>query len=91
MGDEDEDQPENDLVWQKYFLRPLEASHGLKNFPSIYFLVNYVDCWARLGTSLVVQYFVVVSNDHYQTTVSFVDFWIIIDIKLLAIGYVTKK
>jgi hypothetical protein len=51
MGDEDEDQPENDLVWQKYFLRPLEASpethygaHGLQNFPSIYFLVNYVDC-----------------------------------------------
>jgi hypothetical protein len=26
MGDEDEDQPENDLVWQKYFLRPIEAS-----------------------------------------------------------------
>ena len=26
MGDEDENQPENDLVWQKYFLRPLEAS-----------------------------------------------------------------
>ncbi len=25
MGDEDEDQPENDLVWQKYFLRPLQA------------------------------------------------------------------
>ncbi len=25
MGDEDENQPENDLVWQKYFLRPLQA------------------------------------------------------------------
>jgi len=24
MGDEDEDQPENDLVWQRYFLKPLE-------------------------------------------------------------------
>jgi len=24
MGDEDEDQPDNDLVWQKYFLKPLE-------------------------------------------------------------------
>jgi len=24
MGDEDEDQPENDLVWQRYFLKPIE-------------------------------------------------------------------
>jgi hypothetical protein len=24
MGDEDEDQPENDLVWQRYFQKPLE-------------------------------------------------------------------
>ena len=24
MGDEDEEQPENDLVWQRYFLKPLD-------------------------------------------------------------------
>ena len=26
MGDEDEEQPENDLVWKKYFLKPVEVS-----------------------------------------------------------------
>ena len=25
MGDEDEDQPDDDLMWQKYFLKPLES------------------------------------------------------------------
>ncbi|XP_023331999.1 uncharacterized protein LOC111704092 [Eurytemora carolleeae] len=25
MGDEDEEQPENDLVWKKYFLKPVEC------------------------------------------------------------------
>ena len=43
MGDEDEEQPENDLVWKKYFLKPVEV-----NFDNPFVLISRVFVSIRL-------------------------------------------